>query len=72
MSDPGFTVTLKDVYLLVQEVKEKIAPLPSYGTKIDDHETRMRSLERWRYGIPAGLLITAGNILYTWISTKGH
>lgn len=70
--DPGFTVTLKDVYLLVQDVKEKITPVPSYGAKLDDHETRIRSCEKWRYAIPAGLLIAAGNVVYTWLSTKGH
>lgn len=71
-ADPGFTVTLKDVYLLVQEVKEKVVIVPEYGKKLDDLETRMRSCEKWRYAFPASLLITLGNVVYTWLSTKGH
>lgn len=71
-TDPGFTVTLKDVYLLVQEVKEKVGPVPEYGKKIDDHEIRIRSCEKWRYAFPASLAITLGNVFYTWLSTKGH
>ncbi len=25
---------------------------------VPDHESRLRSLERWKYGIPAGLVLT--------------
>lgn len=70
-ADPGFTVTLKDVYLLVQEVKDKVALVPAYGLRLDDHETRIRSCEKWRYAFPASLLITLGNVVYTWLSSKG-
>lgn len=72
------TITLRDVYFAVQDVQRTIAPLPGYVSQIADHEARMRSLERWRYSIPAALLVTAGNVLitagelaYAFMSSKG-
>lgn len=58
---PGVLITVKDIYdevtatrtavgLLALEVKE------SRRTD-EDHEGRIRSLERWMYGIPVSLLV---------------
>lgn len=30
----------------------------SLNKVLPDHETRIRSLEKWKYGIPAGLVLT--------------
>lgn len=46
---PGFRVTLRDVYGDVQEIKEALneikAAIPSQATQLSDHEKRIRALE---------------------------
>jgi hypothetical protein len=67
MSTPDDTavITLKDVYHEVQKVRDSVALVPTYGTQLGDHETRIRALERWRYsghaaaGISISSLVTA-------------
>lgn len=42
---PGVTVTLDDIYQIVLETKDLVAPLPA---KVSDHEDRLRGLEAWK------------------------
>jgi hypothetical protein len=46
---PGFRVTLKDVYSDVQEIKGAISTLrdalPNQASQLTDHEKRIRALE---------------------------
>lgn len=46
---PGFRVTLKDVYTDVQEIKGALTTmkdaLPNQATQLVDHEKRLRALE---------------------------
>lgn len=64
-TDDGVTITLKDVYLEVGKVRDSVALVPTYGTQLADHESRIRGLERWRYsahaaaGVSISSLITA-------------
>lgn len=63
--ESSFTITLKDVWLEVRSVRDSVALVPQYGTQLGDHESRLRSLERWRYsahaaaGVSISSLITA-------------
>lgn len=69
MSTPDDTttavITLKDVWNEVRQVRDSVALVPAYGTQLGDHESRLRSLERWRYsahaaaGVSISSLITA-------------
>lgn len=47
--EPGFRVTLKDVYNDVQEIKGSLSTLkdalPSQAAQLTDHEKRLRALE---------------------------
>lgn len=58
-------ITLKDVWTEVRQVRDSVALVPTYGTQLGDHESRIRSLERWRYsahaaaGVSISSLITA-------------
>ena len=60
--EPG--LSLRDLVLEiradVRALDVKVDRLEREGTlftALQDHETRMRSLERWRYGIPVSILI---------------
>lgn len=50
MAENGDTrgLTLRELVLEMREDLKKVQ---------NDHEMRMRNLERWRYGIPASILI---------------
>jgi hypothetical protein len=63
----GVRVTLKLVYEAVTEVQKSITKLEQsvalnkYAAdqdqkRVDDHEYRLRSVERWLYAIPASTL----------------
>lgn len=51
MPDGGDGFTNKEILLRVEEKLDKIT---------DDHEGRIRSLERWRWSFPVGILGIAG------------
>jgi len=47
----------------VKDLKEQAAHMSQAREQITDHEQRMRSLERWKYGIPiSGVLAVIGAI----------
>lgn len=62
---PAAEITLREVYDLVVEVKDSVAVVPAHGKTLDDHETRIRSLERkvWlAAGAAAVIGGTVGNL----------
>lgn len=59
--DGSFTVTLADVYAEVRRCQDAIWSMKPQAEMIHDHEGRIRSLERWRYGLPLALIIAAGS-----------
>lgn len=77
-------VTLKDVYATVQEIQRSVevlhadmrvhVSLPAHPTStpvIADHEARLRVVERWKYAIPASLVIIAAAVLETLVRHGG-
>ena len=65
------TITLRDVWTEVRQVRDAVALVPTYGLQLGDHENRIRALERWRYsghaalGVAASSLITAVTAIVT-------
>jgi len=60
-------ITLREVYDLVLEVRSEVALLKTTELKhdVEDHETRIRALERWIWrasGIAAAIGATGGYI----------
>jgi hypothetical protein len=70
--DDGVTITLKDVYLLVQDVQKTLAPVPGHSAQLADHETRLRALERWRYSAHAALGVSASSLVTAAIAAFTH
>ena len=69
----GVVITIKDIY---GEMKELIVEVRSLaqeyknGRDVDeDHERRLRTLERWMYAIPASLLVA---VVSAYFSVKGQ
>lgn len=44
--DNTVRITIKDVYALLLEVKRDVEPVANHTTQLDDHEKRLRVLER--------------------------
>lgn len=61
-NDPGgpVVVTLRDVYLEVRKLAETVGLITAQGTTLTDHESRIRSLERWRYVLSGALVLSVG------------
>jgi hypothetical protein len=48
-------VTNKDIYDQLMQVKEKLIEMSPQGQMLTDHEARLRSVEKWKYGLPASI-----------------
>lgn len=77
-SDPGVRITLRDVYreqlaqggelrtltaVLALRNEQHAATDLRRDHEHQDHESRLRGLERWRYGLPVALVLAAGSII---------
>jgi hypothetical protein len=56
----GVVITNKDIYTEVVKMKEAVTAMAPLALTAADHETRIRSLEKWKYALPASLV--AGGI----------
>jgi hypothetical protein len=64
------TVRLVDVFAKQIEMQTSLAVIQEQLKHIPDHENRIRSLEKWRYGMPLTLLISIGSLgigAYGWL-----
>lgn len=59
--DENFVITLKDVYIEVRRLQDTVAAMTPQGMQLADHETRIRSTERWKYSLPVSLLLAVGS-----------
>lgn len=74
-STGGIYVTTKDIYDEVTAMREEVREfaLLSRSTKADleDHETRMRALERWKYGMPLAAISSLGAMAFSVYQAAG-
>lgn len=55
-----------------QDTRDKVTTLVEQAKAVPDHETRLRALERWRYGIPvAGVTAAVAATISAFSATKG-
>lgn len=76
MSEPDTLITLKDVFTMVTKLVGHMEAVDTRNLHADeihhDHEIRMRGLERWRYSLPASMLISAGSTAIAIIALFRH
>lgn len=66
--DPlGVTISGRDIYDQIVGLRDDVRSLvqtnAEVGKTLDDHETRIRSVERWKYAVPTatvGAIVSAG------------
>lgn len=65
--DDSPTITIKDVYTQVTALVGHMQAVDTRNHMADeihqDHEARLRILERWRYSLPVSLLVSGGSAL---------
>lgn len=67
MADQEGAITLKDVFTMVTKLVGQQEAIHARNLMADqihtDHEQRLRALERWRYAVPASVVVSAGSII---------
>jgi hypothetical protein len=64
--DPlGVTISAREIYDQIVGLRDDVRSLvqsnQEVSHKLDDHETRLRSIERWKYGIPIAAVGAVGS-----------
>ena len=66
-SEGGVFVTTKDIYDEVKgmrgDFKEAVTLLKDTIKDVNDHEKRIRVLEKWRYTLPVSLVLAVSGLL---------
>jgi hypothetical protein len=65
-------VTLKDVYLLLLELQKQVGAMQGSVGAVSDHESRIRSLEKWRYALPVSLAGATASIIVALYEGSHH
>lgn len=66
---PGPTAEVQ-ILLKLGEMGTQLAVISEQLKDVPDHETRIRALEKWRYGLPLATLMSAGSMVlaaYGWL-----
>jgi hypothetical protein len=66
--DPlGVTISAREIYDQIVGLRDDVRSLvqsnAEVGKVLDDHETRLRNVERWKYAVPTatvGAIVSAG------------
>lgn len=75
-NDPlGVTIGAREIYDQVVGLRDDVRSLTQNNAhvneQIDDHEERLRAIERWKYAVPAGLLTGVGSAVVAFMKTTG-
>ncbi|GAA0579430.1 hypothetical protein GCM10010394_04980 [Streptomyces crystallinus] len=66
-TDAVVTITARDIYgelrVLSIEVQRIGQVMDSNANRLDDHETRIRGIEKWRYAISASVITSTASAI---------
>lgn len=67
--DDRFRVTTRDLWQLLNKVSEDVTVIKTkvedVNTRVNDHESRLRSLEAWRYALPTSMVFAIASTIAT-------
>lgn len=78
--DPlGVTISAREIYDQIVGLRDDVRSLVQSHDEVDkhlaDHETRLRSIERWKYAVPTatiGAIVSAGVTIFTALGGFPH
>ncbi|MFC4117532.1 hypothetical protein [Nonomuraea zeae] len=69
--ETGFTITIRDIYEEMRELTAEVRTLTSELKESrrtdDDHEKRIRILERWMWGLPVSILTAIAAVVTAFV-----
>lgn len=68
----GVVITNKDIYTELLKVKEALTGLAPQAEQLRDHEQRIRSVERWKHGLPASIITSLIAIITSLLEGYHH
>lgn len=76
MNDPlGVTIGAREIYDQVVGLRDDVRSLNQTNEDVketlDDHEERLRAIERWKYAVPAGLATGVGGAVVAFLKSTG-
>lgn len=73
----SFTITLKEVWAALVQLRDHVAAMTPQGDKIRDQEMRLdrqderlKKVERWMYALPGSLLLAASSVAIAVIEAR--
>ncbi|QMU72131.1 hypothetical protein [Streptacidiphilus sp. P02-A3a] len=77
MSDPlGVTISAREIYDEIVGLREDVRSLTQASEAVtarqQDHEERIRALERWRYALPVAAVTSLGALAIEGARALGH
>lgn len=70
--DPSGGGLLGQILIKQGELGTQLAVISEQLKAVPDHETRIRSLEKWRYSMPISLLVSLASIVLTILKLTGR
>lgn len=65
------TVSNRDLWIELRKIQDQVNLMVPQGIVIQDHEQRLRSLERWKYALPTSLVAAGTSLLFAFLQLKG-
>lgn len=66
----GVTISNAVIYAELLGVKEAVTKMSNQAAQLSDHETRLRSVERWKYALPVSIVTSTTAIVIAIMETK--
>ncbi|MBA0054305.1 hypothetical protein E0L36_26670 [Streptomyces sp. AJS327] len=71
----GVTIGAREIYDAVQSLREEVRSLAQTREAVDstleDHEERIRGIERWKYALPVAAVTSAGTLILAALKGAG-
>ena len=64
-------VSNKDLWIELRKLHDQVTLMVPQGVVIQDHEQRLRSLERWKYALPTSLFMAGASLVAVFLQIKG-
>lgn len=69
-------ITLSDLYIELLQIRGVVETMKALSANAElrasDHETRLRSLERWRYAMPTSLVLAVVSVVTVVLQVMTH
>lgn len=62
-SDPFVTISNQTIYDKLVSVENAVSAMTPHATTIQDHEKRLRSVERWKYALASSTVAAVASLV---------